>query len=343
MLSFLDITISAVGSVGGGVLCEHACGDGVGLFHNRGGPSSLSAVDELAQNDGGGDGDEYAMGRVEALRSSVLSGVDSVLGHGVMPDRSVNGCVGSRMNLGHSESFSVDGEVVYQHGQIPRGKNYEKNRAKRERKRVERKGKNQQTVGCEDGKNVSQPVEAEIPEWRRKAERVGYFDGCDPDQVKLLKESRMKAMIAKNEREILEHRRATEKATGKDSGLGLETKWKAENKLAELRAVREVEVMNASDVRDEVRRRRAQVTAATERNLVSIEMAHGSLKSNGDASEEDSSRINTVFSVGSGSISPNSSVSEAEVRKLQKDFEDLKISAAEYKASFSAKRRRMLV
>jgi len=250
------------------------------------------------------DGDKGNVTRVDDVES-VVSDVSS--GEGIIATEHVS-----------NEKEAVVGESLggkegYQFGQIRRGKNFEKNKAKRERRRL---GKKECGV---------------VPEWRRKDHRTGYFDGCDVDRVKLLKESRMDALIAKNEREVLEHKRATAKATGKDSGLGLETKWKAENKLAELRAIREVEVLGALDVRDEVRKKRAQVTAATEKNLVSIEVAHGSLVKSGNASEDDSSRINTVFSVGSGSISPNSSISEAEVRKLQKDFEDLKVSAAKEK------------
>jgi len=123
------------------------------------------------------------------------------------------------------------------------------------------------------------------------------------------------------------------------SGLrsSLEAKWKAENKLAELRAMRELEVLQSLDVDDEKRKKRAQVTAATERSLVSIERAHGALKRNGNSTAESDQRVRTVIS--GGTVSPDSSISQAEVRRVMKDYEDLKVSAAEYKASFHAKEK----
>jgi len=101
-----------------------------------------------------------------------------------------------------------------------------------------------------------------------------------------------------------------------------ESKWQAQNRLAALRAEREIAILEATDLEEEKRKRRAQVCAATERNLVSIEKFHNDLRKSGNTSSDDDTRVNTVISAGAGSISPSSSISEADVRRAKKELED---------------------
>jgi len=101
-----------------------------------------------------------------------------------------------------------------------------------------------------------------------------------------------------------------------------ESKWQAQNKLAALKAEREIAILEATDLDEEKRKRRAQICAATERNLVSIEKFHSDLRKSGNTSSDDDTRVNTIFSASAGSISPNSSISEADVRRAKKEMED---------------------
>jgi len=87
---------------------------------------------------------------------------------------------------------------------------------------------------------------------------------------------------------------------------------------------------------EEKRKRRAQICASTERNLVSIEKFHSDLRKSGNTSSDDDTRVNTILSVGAGSISPSSSISEADVRRAKKELED---SIAEKKKLFDEKEK----
>jgi len=101
-----------------------------------------------------------------------------------------------------------------------------------------------------------------------------------------------------------------------------ELKWRTQNELAALKAEREIAILKATDLEEEKRKRRAQICASTERNLVSIERFHSDLRKSGNTSSDDDTRVNTVLGASAGSISPSSSVSEADVRKAKKDLED---------------------
>jgi len=101
-----------------------------------------------------------------------------------------------------------------------------------------------------------------------------------------------------------------------------ELKWRTQNELAALKAEREIAILKATDLEEEKRKRRAQICASTERNLVSIERFHSDLRKSGNTSSDDDTRVNTVLSASAGSISPSSSVSESDVRKAKKDLED---------------------
>jgi len=144
--------------------------------------------------------------------------------------------------------------------------------------------------------------------WRESAgsgeTRRGYFADCGVEVQRKLKESRARMMIAEN------------------------------NRVAE-KAERQLAVYRANDVTDEAKRYGTGVRAALERSMVSIERTHGMLVATGNVPGERGGSAETVLS--SGSISPNSSVSEAEVRKMQKDLLDLQAINAKFEERFGIK------
>jgi hypothetical protein len=102
----------------------------------------------------------------------------------------------------------------------------------------------------------------------------------------------------------------------------LEARWKAENELAKAKAEQALMVLCARDVEQYVKAEQAKTRMLTEKRLVEIEKAHASLRSSGNVPGlGEAGSVETVVS--SGSISPNSSVSEAEVRALFKEKEEL--------------------
>jgi hypothetical protein len=102
----------------------------------------------------------------------------------------------------------------------------------------------------------------------------------------------------------------------------------AENELAEEKARVAARVLSAVDVDDKIRYERARLVQMTEKNLISASRSHAALSANGDGFAE-GKRVETLVgsaAASSGllaSISPSSSVSEAEVRALFKRLADV--------------------
>jgi len=115
----------------------------------------------------------------------------------------------------------------------------------------------------------------------------------------------------------------------------LEKKWEVENELAAERARRQLEVLKANDVDQEVKRYRTKVSAATEKNMVSIERTHAMLSATGNVPGAFHGSAETVVSgepgLTDGSISPNSSASMAEFRACQKNLLDAQSENADLK------------
>lgn len=120
--------------------------------------------------------------------------------------------------------------------------------------------------------------------------------------------------------------------SGQSSALreSVEAKWIAKNALEAEEARRKLAVLKANDVQEEVRRYRTRVQRHTEANMVSIEKTHALLESTGNvpgvglvgnAEVDGGGSVETVVS--GGSISPSSSASLQDVRKLQKELLDL--------------------
>jgi len=101
-----------------------------------------------------------------------------------------------------------------------------------------------------------------------------------------------------------------------------------QNKLAAARAERELEVLEATDIEAEKRRQSTKLRAAIERNMVSIERTHAKLVATDNVGRDELDHdVHTVVtdsvpSLSSGSISPNSSASMAEYRAVQKQLLD---------------------
>jgi len=115
----------------------------------------------------------------------------------------------------------------------------------------------------------------------------------------------------------------------------LEKKWELENELAAERARRQLEVLKANDIDQEVKRYRTKVSAATEKNMVSIEKTHAMLQATGNVPGAFHGSAETVISgepgLTDGSISPNSSASMAEFRACQKNLLDSQSEIADLK------------
>jgi len=115
--------------------------------------------------------------------------------------------------------------------------------------------------------------------------------------------------------------------------VSLEQKWMAENAVAAEKARQELELVKLRDIAKEAKKREVAVTRQTECNKVAIEQAFGSLKATGNVPGFCATVVSdaTIPSLTSGSISPNSSVSEAEIRKAVKELEDSRVEIAKLK------------
>jgi len=130
--------------------------------------------------------------------------------------------------------------------------------------------------------------------------------------------------------------------------LSLEEKWKYENELATEKARQELEIVKLRDIGKEVKKREALVMKKTETSKVAVEKAFGTLRATGNVAGFATGCCETVVSgdgvpsLSSGSISPNSSVSDREAWALQKENADLKAELARVKKSTREDRIRMI-
>jgi len=115
--------------------------------------------------------------------------------------------------------------------------------------------------------------------------------------------------------------------------------------LAFERARRQLEVLKANDVDQEVKRYRTKVSAATEKNMVSIEKTHAMLSATGNVPGAFHGSAETVVSgepgLTDGSISPNSSASMAEFRACQKNLLDSQKSLLDSQSEIADLKRKM--
>lgn len=117
-----------------------------------------------------------------------------------------------------------------------------------------------------------------------------------------------------------------------------EEKWMAQNKLAALEAERKIALIGARDFDQEKRSDRARIQRNLERNMVAIEKTHATLRATGNVPGE-MGFCETI--IGSGSISPDSSASQAEIRAMVKELEDSKAKLEDSKVE-NAELKRLL-
>jgi len=174
----------------------------------------------------------------------------------------------------------------------------------------ERSGTESSTSGTgrEKGEHCGGIESSSVPVWRRGAASIlsgsggvglkkGFFSDLSTEQRVELQASRAALLVKQNQ-------------------------------LAAERADRELEVLRATDIEVEKRRQSTKLRAAIERNMVSIEKTHATLKATDNVGRDELDHdVHTVVtdgvpSLSSGSISPNSSASMAEYRAVQKQLLD---------------------
>jgi len=163
-------------------------------------------------------------------------------------------------------------------------------------------------TGCVKGEHCGGIESSPVPVWRRGAVSVstgsgdvglkkGFFSDLSVEQRVELQKSRAALLVKQNQ-------------------------------LAAERADRELEVLRATDIEVEKKRQATKLRAAIERNMVSIEKTHATLKATDNVGRDELDHdVHTVVtdsvpSLSSGSISPNSSASMAEFRAVQKQLLD---------------------
>jgi len=121
-----------------------------------------------------------------------------------------------------------------------------------------------------------------------------------------------------------------------DLQVSLEAKWKAENELAVAKAQRQMALLDSRDLEQEKKVQRTALQKRVEQNMVAIENTHATLRATGNVPGVPpvgfaETVVDSVPGLSSGgcSISPSSSVSEAEVRRLCKELEDCKVALRE--------------
>jgi len=175
----------------------------------------------------------------------------------------------------------------------------------REGVKLARREKNKRRRNNRRERKNSEPNGCPVPEWRRGASVQSPVLPSGRGFVGSLTEERRASLLASR-------------------ALMMEK----QNRLAAERADRELEVLKATDIEVEKRRQATKLRAAIERNMVSIEKTHATLKATDNVGRDELDHdVHTVVtdgvpSLSSGSISPNSSASMAEYRAVQKQLLD---------------------
>jgi len=160
--------------------------------------------------------------------------------------------------------------------------------------------------------------------WRSEAVSVGEEEGqqgkgaafslCSQEVRRRLAETRAARLIAENEAAAAMSERKLQLCGAVDVMKA------AEVKLKTAKALQQCALVEAGDMEKLKKMQETKVMRATETNKVAVEKAFASLASSGNVPSLVGGHAVTIRS---GSISPNSSASEAEVRKIQKDLVDM--------------------
>jgi len=141
-----------------------------------------------------------------------------------------------------------------------------------------------------------------------------FFSACSEGVQRDLRESRARMLIAENERKVVEEKAKLVRHASE------EAMRVAQAELKTARAVQQKGLIEASDFEKLKKMQETRVLRQTETNKVAVEKAFASLASSGNVPSLVGGHAVTIRS---GTISPNSSASEAEVRKVQKDLADM--------------------
>jgi len=158
-----------------------------------------------------GDSDDLPVGEYRACRAN-----ESGVGSGDIPVEE-----GDRVrDDGLKKPF-----VVRKKGSLPRGPNFERNKANRDRKKLKKTGVESVVSGVLGSDGL------DVPEWRRKSkvltvasssgEKKGFFSECDDDVRRQLRDSRALALVAKNKLEAYKAERELKKVSSVSAEMEL--------------------------------------------------------------------------------------------------------------------------
>jgi len=278
--------------VGGGVDKVVGCDSGGAEVRGFGIPESVGSADGVGVVGGGGSNGGFR---------SVETGQGRGEGDVVAVDEL--GRVGGG-------ALGIDGSEL---NGVVRGRNYRKNKRKAGNRR-----------------SSKSRVGSSVPEWRRGASPVGEVGvtSCG-DSVVVDDVGSVVVEKAQSAGPSYGFVASLDEVQRKSLLSSRAKMMEVQNRLAQEKAERDLEVLKAVDLELEKRKNIARIRAATERSMVSIEKTHAVLVSTDNVPRDQVDHdVHTVLTGGvpelsSGSISPNSSASMAEFRELHKKSLDL--------------------
>jgi len=196
---------------------------------------------------------------------------------------------------------------------VAHGSNLLRNRENRKKK--QEKKKKRQLMG-EDWRKTRGSV-ASVERLEKVGGQVAYrgvFSTCAVDVQRQLVDTRAARLIEENKLALaLSAQRLRQQDVEEEVRV-------EQARLRLLRAKQQCALVEAQDISKLKKMHETRVMRQTETNKVAVEKAFASLASSGDVPSLVGGHAVTIRS---GSISPNSSASEAEVRKVQKDLADM--------------------
>jgi len=298
--------------------CAYRVGGAVGgdgKFHVRVGSGDTTGSDCGGRDafSGGGVDERRALcasvGDKEELRGGDAGGHcdgPGVAGAGV--DRLHDVRLGGRLSVVESEESVCVSDRTLRNRQLRQ----EKKERKKKRQAI---GRDWRSRGVSRWSGCTSSEKVEVGSVAYK----GAFQSCSEQVRKRLAETRAARLIAENELRAAESERKLKGESEQREAMA--SLKRAEMELRVARVKQQRELLEAQDVEKLKRMHDTHVMRRTETNKVAVEKAFCSLAGSGNVPSLVGGHASTVKS---GSISPNSSVSEAEVRALQKGFADLR-------------------
>jgi len=197
------------------------------------------------------------------------------------------------------------------------GKHWARNRQWREektKKKMRRKSRKSEALASENWRTTSGSAVS-------NDSGRGFFSGCSEDVRRQLIETRAARLIEENKVAVATCvQKLEQQSLVDDMKVAEATMRVAQAGLRTAKAVQQKALLEASDLEKLKKMQETRVLRQTETNKVAVEKAFASLASSGNVPSLVGGHAVTIRS---GSISPNSSASEAEVRKVQKDLADM--------------------